>query len=387
MAVHRTVVPTDWPEARSGVKVTLPGTAAARGGCSDAGRVAGASAARRPTLGTACRCASGTGRRRRVWTAPCRVCPERRSKPAVHARTAKPATRTSARCFRCGGLPEVASLIFALVLLTADRHVQRPCVLRSDNAGVVHPIPASTRSCTASSATCDDDMNGEEVEREPPLRPSMTGRWAQRWLASLMRYAASGQRDLRPCRQGHADLQDAILVVGLDLLQLCPGGQMETAIEPAVPGLALVVVFVLDRGLCFALAADHQVAVVYGELDVAFLHPRQLGLDDQRALVLENVGLGLEGGAQSRPAAHAPFEGPTVEELGEQVTADGPAHQPLARLPVLIEELGEQVAAQAMAHEALARLLVLVEQLGEQAAAEAAGQEAGDRGRARRAAF
>jgi len=107
MAVHRTVVPTDWPDARSGVKVTLSGNAAARAGCSDAGRVARASAARRPTLGTACRCASGTGRRRRVWTAPCRVCPARRSETAVHARTAKPARRTSARCFRCGGLPEV----------------------------------------------------------------------------------------------------------------------------------------------------------------------------------------------------------------------------------------------------------------------------------------
>src|SRR5947209_19969290 len=124
-------------------------------------------------------------------------------------------------------------------------------------------------------------MNGEKVERAPPLRPSLTGRWAQRWLASLMRYAASGQRDLRPCRHGHADLQDAILVVGLDLLQLCPGGQPETAIELAVPGLALVVVFILDRGLGFALAADHQLALVHGDLDVAFLHPRQLGLDDQ----------------------------------------------------------------------------------------------------------
>src|SRR2546423_11849773 len=228
-------------------------------------------------------------------------------------------------------------------------------------------------------ATARTRTTREQVESTPPLRQSMTGRyrlWAQRWRASRLPGAASGQRDLRPCRHGHADLQDAILVVGLDLLQLCPGGQPETAIEPAVAGLALVVVFVLDRGLCFALAADHQVAVVHGELDVAFLHPRQLGLDDQRALVLENVGLGLEGGAQSRPAAHVPFDGPTVEELGEQVTAQAAAHQPLARLPVLIEELGEQVAAYETAYEALARLLVLVEQLGEHPTAEAPAHDA-----------
>src|SRR6266542_978317 len=111
----------------------------------------------------------------------------------------------------------------------------------------------------------------------PCLAPRIATRPVCAWLRLLLGWP------------GDAHLEQAIPHRGLDLVGLDREWQRQPAVERAKAALHAVVILLLDLALGCARASDDQAAIVQLNLHVFVLEPRQVGLDDQRIVLLVDI--------------------------------------------------------------------------------------------------
>src|SRR6266542_4311269 len=131
----------------------------------------------------------------------------------------------------------------------------------------------------------------------PCLAPRIATRPVCAWLRLLLGWP------------GDAHLEQAIPHRGLDLVGLDREWQRQPAVERAKAALHAVVILLLDLALGCARASEDEAAVVQLNLHVFVLEPRQVGLHDQRIVLLVDI--------HPRRPCHA-LPGGTSEERWER---------------------------------------------------------------------
>ena len=138
---------------------------------------------------------------------------------------------------------------------------------------------------------------------------------------------------LASSRFGQGDAQHAVLVLRLDLLRVDHGGQGEGAGEGAVGALHAVVALLLHLVVELALAAQGQHVVLDADVDVLRVDARQLGLQDDVAVLLVDVHRGRPGRRAPSPLRRRPRPMPRNDSSNMPVHPVLQAHQVTERLP------------------------------------------------------
>jgi hypothetical protein len=136
----------------------------------------------------------------------------------------------------------------------------------------------------------------------------------------------------RELELGDIQLEHAVLVLGLDARLVHHGGQGEGAAESPVGALHAMVVVLLDLVVELAFAAQGQGVVLQPDVDGLGIHPGQLGLHHDVAVLLVDVHGGGPGAAQ-RPFVGAATAAGAVRIVEQAVHPLLQAHQVTKRFP------------------------------------------------------